>query len=64
MTAHEDPEMIDWLLGVVGGNSGSFLKSLADAGLRADCENYPVLRPALLAMKAKYPNYTEMGRRP
>lgn len=55
-TAHTDVELIDWLLNASMW-SGGFLKSLAEAGLRADSENYPILRPVLLEMKGKYPKY-------
>jgi hypothetical protein len=58
VTAHEDHELIDWLLNASSG-AGDFLRSLAEAGLRADGENYPVLRPVLVKMKAKFPKYAE-----
>jgi hypothetical protein len=32
------------------------------AAMRADASNYPVLRPALLAMKEKYPEYSVRTR--
>lgn len=56
MTAHEDPELIDFLLNCTSW-AGAFLAKLAEAALRADTENYPVLRPALLSMKRKYPDF-------
>lgn len=34
---------------------GSFLELFCHACLRADSENYELLRPALLIMKEKYP---------
>ncbi len=58
--AQEDPELIDWLLGIANDkpvSAGSFLHSLAHMALRADNENYPIFRPALLEMKKKYPQY-------
>jgi hypothetical protein len=56
LTAHQDPSLIDWLLNAQT-NAGDFLRSLAEAGLRADAENYPLLRPALLVLKNRYPQY-------
>ena len=60
MTAQEDPELMDWVLCLVNQaprRSGGFLESLGMAAARADGENYLLLRPALLAMKRKYPEY-------
>jgi hypothetical protein len=48
------------LLGIASGKptrAGGFLVALADAALRADGENYPILRPALRELKQKYPEY-------
>lgn len=56
MIAQDDMELADWLLNAQSFG-GDFLRSLAEAGLRADHENYPVLRPVLLSMKEKYPKY-------
>jgi hypothetical protein len=55
-TAHGDAELISWLLNAAR-DAGDFVKNLAEAGLRADGYNYPILRPVLLRMKAKYPIY-------
>jgi hypothetical protein len=55
-TAQEDSELIHWLLNA-SSYAGDFLKSLANAGLRADAENYPILRPVLVVMAEKYPKY-------
>jgi len=46
MTAQDDVELADWLLNAQSF-AGDFLRSLAEAGLRADHENYPVLRPGV-----------------
>ena len=58
-SAQEDNELFDWLLNASGHGTmdaaGDFLKNLAEAGLRADRVNYPIIRPALVAMAAKYP---------
>lgn len=61
MIAHTDPVVLPWLLGIVHHQPykpGDFLISLADAALRADHENYPILRPALVHLKEKYPQYS------
>jgi hypothetical protein len=56
MIASNDPELFKWLdKAAVAG--GSFVKTIAMAGLRADSENYALLRPVLLELKAKYPTY-------
>ncbi len=62
--AQQDPELFIWLQTAAGHfaperpAAGSFLRNLAEAGLRADWDNYPILRPVLLQMKAKYPKYS------
>ena len=61
MIAGEDLELWDWLRNA-RDFAGDFLKSLAEAGLRADADNYAILRPVLLQMKAKYPKYGEWRR--
>jgi hypothetical protein len=52
MTAQEDNELFNWLLNAAGHGTGpaagDFLKNLAEAALRADAENYLVLRPVLV----------------
>jgi hypothetical protein len=57
LTVQSDPEILIWCLGVHNGNASDFLKSVADAAMRADWNNYPVLRPALLHFREKYPKY-------
>lgn len=60
LTTHEDAELLPWLLGIANGKptpAGDFLRSLADAALRADGMNYLVLRPALQHVREKYPKY-------
>jgi hypothetical protein len=54
LNASTDEELRDWLF-VAAQKGGHFVSSLADAGLCADFENYAILRPLLLQMKAKYP---------
>lgn len=61
-TAFDDRDLLPWLLGIANGKphpSGDFLRSLADAALRADATNYPILRPALVAIREKYPEYCD-----
>ena len=62
MIAQEDNEVLfNWLLNAAGRGTGpaagDFLKNLAEAGLRADAENYLRLRPILMEMIVKYPKY-------
>jgi hypothetical protein len=64
MNAHTDSELNPWLTHVREGNlekriapAGSFLKTLSQAAFRADPLNYVILRPALLQLKSKYPEY-------
>jgi hypothetical protein len=62
MTAHQDLKLFPWLLGIINNKptrAGDFLRSLADAALRADAENYITLRPALLDIRTKYPGYRD-----
>jgi hypothetical protein len=40
---------------------GGFLHAFAAAVCRATDDNYPILRPALLALKAKFPKYRFSG---
>jgi hypothetical protein len=56
MIACDDPELFTWLA-AAAAVGGGFVKTLAEAGLRADPENYALLRPVLLEFKAKYPKY-------
>lgn len=65
LNASTDEELRDWLF-TASANGGHFVASLADAGLCADFENYTIMRPLLLQMKAKYPYSKENphGSRP
>jgi hypothetical protein len=56
MAQNDDPELLEWLA-AADKDGGSFVKHLAHAGLVADPENYPVLRPVLIEMRRKYPAY-------
>lgn len=52
----DDPAMLEWLNNAQH-KGGGFVSSLADAGRRADPENYRLMRPLLLVMRMKYPQY-------
>jgi hypothetical protein len=54
-----DPELRDWIFNASDKNrhAGSFVRAIADAAVRADPANYQIIRGALLALKAKYPDY-------
>jgi hypothetical protein len=57
MIAQEDTELVNWILGIQRLHAGSFLQAIADAAVRADGQNYLLLRPALLQFRSKYPEY-------
>jgi hypothetical protein len=42
-------------------HAGGFLYEFARFVCRADCDNYPILRPAILALMAKYPKFRFEG---
>lgn len=52
----EDPELLEWIVNAER-QAGGFLSHFAAAALRADHENYPLLRPLVVAMRQKYPLY-------
>lgn len=56
--------LMDWIFNIKIKRAGSFLRAIAEAAYRADAENYPILRPALMALMAKYPEYQNMDARP
>jgi hypothetical protein len=53
---NDDPELLEWLA-KAEKDGGGFAKAIAQAGLNADSENYPLVRPVLVAMRKKYPAY-------
>lgn len=53
---NDDPELLEWL-SEADRNGGGFVSAIARAGLVADYDNYPLVRPLLLAMRKKYPVY-------
>ena len=57
MIANQDEEMFYWL-DAVRVRGGSFLSNLAITAFAADWVNYAILRPVLLEMKKKYPEYS------
>jgi hypothetical protein len=52
----DDPELLEWLANA-SMRGGDFIKSIANAGLRADPENYCAIRPLLLFFREKYANH-------
>ncbi|HLZ49244.1 MAG TPA: hypothetical protein VKP61_00700 [Candidatus Acidoferrum sp.] len=52
----DDPELLEWLA-KASQEGGGFVSSIATAGLVADHENYPLIRPLLLVMRKKYAKY-------
>jgi hypothetical protein len=53
---NDDPELLEWLA-KASQFGGSFVSFVARAGLAADHENYPLIRPLLIDMRKKYPAY-------
>lgn len=60
-----DPELDTWVDNLFIMGAGSFLCRVHDVAVMADAENYELVRPVLLQLKAKYPTYAEEfhGRR-
>lgn len=52
----DDPLMLEWL-GNAKARAGAFVRSVAEAGLHADYDNYPLIRPFLMEMRLKYREY-------
>lgn len=60
MIAQTDPEIGPWLFSILDRQPvapGEFLLALAQAAIRADAENYAILRLALRELRRKYPKY-------
>jgi hypothetical protein len=60
----DDEDVRRWIYGVNHGEPsapGSFLEAFCATVRRADDNNYVLLRPAILALKAKYPKYRFTG---
>jgi hypothetical protein len=64
MDASTDTELHEWLVNASQSreSSHSFVATLAEAGLRADHSNYPLLRSALLRFRDKFPVYSVQKR--
>ena len=54
LIAFDDSELSDWVLTLGEERSGRFLCALAEAVMKADPEEYSVIRPALVNLKRKY----------
>ena len=52
----DDAELLEWQANA-NQSGGGFVSAIARAALVADDENYPIIRPALLQIRAKYPRY-------
>ena len=59
MSLSEDRELFGWAT-AARRYGGEFVKTIARAAFFADDENYAMLRPVMLALKAKYPKYDDM----
>lgn len=68
LVAQQDEEEIQrWIYGVENGApmpAGDFLRTIVAAALRADYENYPLMRPLIIALKQKFPKYKFEGTLP
>jgi hypothetical protein len=54
LIALDDAELNDWVLTLGEERSGHFLCALAEAVMKADAEDYSVIRPALVSLKNRY----------
>jgi hypothetical protein len=52
----DDPELLEWLA-AADRDGGGFVSSVARAALVADQENYCLIRPVVIALRAKYTRY-------
>ena len=53
LTAFDDKELSAWVMRLGEERSGRFLCALAEAVMKADAEEYSVIRPALLNLKGR-----------
>lgn len=53
---NDDHELLEWLA-KASQFGGGFVSAVARAGLVADHETYPLIRPLLIEMRKKYPKY-------
>lgn len=56
LIAFDDKELRNWLMELIEEGPENLLSALAEAVVRADAEDYGVIRPALVELKRKY-NY-------
>jgi hypothetical protein len=63
LTALDDRELSEWVMALGGECSGHFLCALAEAVMKADPEDYSVIRPALMNLKRKYPDANSIADR-
>lgn len=56
MTINDNPEVRYWAV-EAANRGGGFLQKIAGAALLADVNNYPIIKPALLQLIMKYPEY-------
>jgi hypothetical protein len=54
LIALDDAELSDWVMTLGEERSGHFLCALAEAVMKADAEDYSVIRPVLVSLKTKY----------
>jgi hypothetical protein len=62
LTAQEDKVLAPWIWGILNGKpvpAGDFLRSLAEAAVRADARNYATFRPALIHIALRFPQYDD-----
>lgn len=53
---NDDPELLEWLTNAMQ-SGGSFVSNVAHAGLVADDDNWALIRPLLVTLRAKYSRY-------
>lgn len=63
LTALDDRELGEWVMALGGERSGHFLCALAEAVMKADAEDYSVIRPTLMNLKRKYPDANSVPER-
>lgn len=52
-----DPEILTWVINLERFHAGSFLRSIGLAAQHADISNYTLMRPLLVCLMKKYPDY-------
>ena len=57
LSANTDPELRSWLRwAAAGGNTPTFVRTVAEAALIACTPDYELLRPVLVELKGRYPD--------